>query len=208
MLLQPLFTTVAPLILASSSPRRRQMLQTMGLSFTVVPAAVDETPLPGEPPPDFAHRMASAKAQTVATRNPDSWILAADTVVTLDGLILGKPRDRKEALTILRRLSGRTHQVVSAISLCSPARGVAHTETDTTGVSFIAAPDELLAAYVATGEPMDKAGAYGIQGAGAFLVRRIEGSCANVIGLPIDRAIALLLCHKIIIPAASPSPAS
>ncbi|MHB8810402.1 MAG: Maf family protein [Desulfobulbaceae bacterium] len=198
MLIQPLFTTCAPLILASSSPRRQQMLRTMGLDFTVAPAEVDETPLPGETPRAFAGRMAEAKARAVATSHPDAWVLGADTVVTRDGLILGKPRDRADALAILRHLVGRTHQVLSAICLCSLAQGIELSEVDTTGVTFMSAPDQLLKAYIATGEPLDKAGAYGIQGAGAFLVRRIEGSCANVIGLPIDRVITLLLQYRVI----------
>jgi septum formation protein len=198
MLIQPLFTTLAPLILASSSPRRQQMLRTMGLDFTVAPAEVDETPLPGESPHSFASRMAGAKARAVASFHPDAWVLGADTVVTRDGMILGKPKDRADALVILRQLVGRTHQVLSAICLCSQAQGIEQSEVDTTGVTFIAAPDNLLTAYIATGEPLDKAGAYGIQGAGAFLVRRIEGSCANVIGLPIDRAISLLIQYRVI----------
>jgi len=195
---QPLFTTLTPLILASSSPRRQQMLQNMGLNFKVTPAEVDETPLPGETPLAFASRMAVAKARAVARSHPDAWVLGADTVVTRDGLILGKPRDQADALAILQHLVGRTHQVLSAICLSFLAQEIEQTEVDTTGVTFIAAPDQLLTAYIATGEPMDKAGAYGIQGAGAFLVRRIEGSCANVIGLPIDRVISLLLRYRVI----------
>jgi septum formation protein len=198
MLNRPLFTTRAPLILASSSPRRQQMLQTMGLDFKVIPAEVDETPLPGETPRDFASRMAIAKARAVAASRPDAWVLGADTVVTRDGVILGKPKDRADALVILHHLAGRTHQVLSAICLCSQAQGIEQTEVDTTEVTFIPAVDHLLTAYIATGEPLDKAGAYGIQGAGAFLVRRIEGSCANVIGLPIDRVITLLLQHGVV----------
>lgn len=198
MLMQPLFTTLSPLILASSSPRRQQMLRTMGLDFTVTPAAIDETPLPEESPRAFAGRMAEAKARLVAGSHPGAWVLGADTVVTRDDVILGKPRDRADALAILQHLVGRTHQVLSAICLCSLAEGIEQTEVDTTGVTFIAAPDQLLTAYIATGEPLDKAGAYGIQGAGAFLVRRIEGSCANVVGLPIDRVISLLLRYRVI----------
>ncbi|MHB8790677.1 MAG: Maf family protein [Desulfobulbaceae bacterium] len=198
MLNRPLFTTRAPLILASSSPRRQQMLRTMGLDFKVIPAEVDETPLPGETPRNFASRMAIAKARAVAASRPDAWVLGADTVVTRDGVILGKPRDRVDALVILHHLAGRTHQVLSAICLCSLTQGIEQTEVDTTEVTFIPAPDHLLTAYIATGEPLDKAGAYGIQGAGAFLVRRIEGSCANVIGLPIDRVITLLLQHRVV----------
>jgi septum formation protein len=200
MLTGPLFTTLAPLILASSSPRRQQMLQGLGLEFTVVTAEVDETALAGEVPAAFADRLARAKARAVAADHPDAWVLGADTVVTVDGLILGKPRDPDEAFTMLRRLSGRRHQVLSAFCLCSFARKVEAGEVDTTGVTFITASEKLLAAYVASGEPMDKAGAYGIQGLGAVLVRGIEGSCATVIGLPLDRVIALLLQYRVIAP--------
>ena len=198
MLRQPLFTTLAPLILASSSPRRQQMLQTMGLRFAIIPAHIDEILQPGEPPRDFALRLAKDKARAVASNHPDAWVLGADTVVTLEGMILDKPRDPDDALAILRQLTGRTHQVMTAICLCSQAQRIEQTEVDITSVTFTAAPDQILTAYVATGEPLDKAGAYGIQGAGACLVRRIEGSCANVIGLPIDRVIALLLHHRVI----------
>jgi len=170
----------------------------MGLDFTVTPAEVDETPLPGESPGEFAIRMAGSKARDVAGSHPGAWVLGADTVVTLDGMILGKPKDRADALAILHQLAGRTHQVMTAICLCSPAQGIEQTEVDTTGVTFIPAPDQLLKAYIATGDPLDKAGAYGIQGPGAFLVRRIEGSCANVVGLPIDRVISLLLQYRVI----------
>lgn len=200
---QPLFNTLAPLILASSSPRRQRMLQGLGLEFTVIPAEVDETPLPGESPSAFASRLARAKAGIVAAAHPDAWVLGADTVVTLDGLILGKPGDPDEALATLRRLAGRTHQVLSAFCLCSVGQQVEQTEVDTTGVTFIAAADQLLAAYVATGEPLDKAGAYGIQGLGAVLVRGIEGSCATVIGLPLDRVVSLLLQNRVIVPQGS-----
>lgn len=195
---QPLFTTLAPLILASSSPRRQQMLQTMGLRFTIIPAYVDESHQPGEPPRDFALRLARDKARAVASMHPDAWVLGADTVVSLEGKILDKPRDPDDALATLRQLTGRTHQVMTAICLCFQAQRIEEAEVETTSVTFTALPDQILAAYVATGEPLDKAGAYGIQGAGAALVRRIEGSCANVIGLPIDRVIALLLEHHVI----------
>lgn len=177
------------------------MLQSLGLGFVTAPAEIDETPFPAELPADFARRMAFTKARTVAATHPDSWILGADTVVTLAGKILGKPRDRSDALALLHQLSGQTHQVISGICLCAKNNKVEHTEADTTAVTFNAANHSLLEAYVATGEPMDKAGAYGIQGSGSVLVRRIDGSCANVIGLPIDRVIALLLHHGVIGPA-------
>lgn len=192
MLIHPLFTTRAPLVLASSSPRRQQMLRTMGLDFTVAPAEVDETPLPGETPQSFASRMAGAKARAVAGSHPDAWVLGADTVVTREGVILGKPRDRAEALAILQHLAGRTHQVLSAICLCSLAQGIERTEVDTTGVTFISAADQLLSAYIATGEPLDKAGAYGIQGRAGAFIRRVEGSYTGIMGLPLFETAELL----------------
>jgi septum formation protein len=179
------------------------MLLALGLEFTICPAEVDETPLPGEGPDTFARRLAIAKARAVAAAHPHAWVVGADTVVTLDGLILGKPADADEALATLRRLAGRSHQVLSAFCLCSVEQGVEETEVDSTGVTFVAAPECLLASYIATGEPMDKAGSYCIQGLGGVLVRRIEGSCATVIGLPLDRVVAILLRHRVIAPPAA-----
>ncbi len=202
----PLFTTCQPLILASASPRRKEFLTGLGFEFDIIPSPVEEIPAPGELPEDFAARMAQAKAQAVAQRHPRAWTIGADTVVSLDNrTILGKPSDRNDALTILRQLSGTTHQVMTGLSLCCPAREKELCLVETTAVTFVDAPDDMLRAYIATGEPLDKAGAYGIQGTGSFLVRKIVGSCSNVIGLPVSRLVLLLMQHKVIIPAGTES---
>lgn len=195
-----LFLTNKPLILASASPRRRQFLSDLGLQFTVVPAELDETPVLGEMPAAFALRMAAEKAAAVARLRPESWVLGADTVVTLAGEIIGKPADAVHALEILRKLRGRTHEVITGVALNCVQEHCAECITETTQVTFADFSDAVLAAYVRTGEPLDKAGAYGIQAGGAFLVNELRGSCSNVIGLPLHRCIDLLLRHGVISP--------
>ena len=178
--------TAHPLVLASSSPRRRQLLEMLGLRFMVASANVQELRLPREAPGAYTRRLARDKARAV----PGAWVLGADTVVTLGEEVLEKPRDADDALDMLRRLQGRRHDVITAV--CLLADGVEHEATDTTAVYFRAADDDLLRAYVATGEPMDKAGAYGIQGYGAALVERIEGDFFSVMGLPLRLVLQLL----------------
>lgn len=196
-----MFTTNEPVILASASPRRKQMLTRLGIVFATVSADIDESPLQEEAPETFAGRMATGKATAVADKHPGHWVIGADTVITLDGsAIIGKPADQKEAFSILRHLSGKTHQVISGYCLCSPDKHIVASRTATTEVSFIDASDNLLHAYIATGEPMDKAGAYGIQGIGSVLIRKINGSCSNVIGLPLNKIISLLVSHRVISP--------
>lgn len=197
-----MFLTCKPLILASASPRRRQFLSGLGLNFIALPADIDETPLPGERPAAFALRMAAEKAGLIARQHPDSWVIGADTVVTLDTQIIGKPADAAHALDILRRLRGRTHQVITGLTLTSLSEHCAEHLAETTEVTFADFPDAVLAAYIGTGEPLDKAGAYGIQAGGAFLVSSVQGSCSNVIGLPVDVCLNLLLRHGVIAPAA------
>lgn len=175
-----------PLVLASASPRRRQLLEMLGIPFRVEPAAVQEIPLPGEPPLAYAQRLARDKARAV----PGSLVLGADTIVVLDGAILEKPVDAADAVRMLGRLQGRQHEVITAI--CLLADGVAHEAADRTAVTFRPATEAFLAGYVATGEPMDKAGAYGIQGYGAALVERIEGDFFGVMGLPVRLVLELL----------------
>lgn len=184
------------LILASASPRRRRFLEEWGLSFDIRPADAEEPrPLSGEPPDAYARRMATIKARAVAdsvrpasNRADETLILAADTVVALDGRIFGKPEDDDDALAMLRALSGREHAVTSGVCLMLlPADGAAARETafsETSRVRFGDWPDAALRAYVATGEPRDKAGAYAVQGVGAFLTEEIRGSWSNVVGLP------------------------
>ena len=174
------------LVLASGSPRRRQLLEMLGLEVEVRPPHIPEIRAPGESPRAYVERLAREKAASV----PGELVLGADTTVVVDGEVLEKPADAADALRMLHRLQGRTHQVLTAIALKTP-RGILEA-TDVTAVAFRAADDDLLRAYVATGEPMDKAGAYGIQGYGAALVERIDGDFFSVMGLPVRRVLQLL----------------
>jgi septum formation protein len=195
-----MFTTCKPLILASASPRRQQFLQDLGLSFTALAADIDETPVKNEEPDAFARRMAREKAELIAQHHPASWVVGADTVVTLGGRILGKPDDTEHALEMLRSLQGEKHQVITGVALRCVLEDSSEILSRATEVRFARFSDAILAAYVQTGEPLDKAGAYGIQGKGGFLVRSIAGSCSNVIGLPVNTCIGLLLHYNIIAP--------
>jgi septum formation protein len=174
------------LILASGSPRRRELLAMLGIPFEVRPSHVPEAPLPGELPVPYAERLAREKALSVS----GALVLGADTTVLLDGQLLEKPGHADDALRMLRTLQGRTHEVITSVALVSV--GVVRQATDITRVTFRAADDDYLRAYVATGEPMDKAGAYGIQGYGAALVERIEGDFFGVMGLPVRLVLRLL----------------
>lgn len=194
------FHTVAPLILASSSPRRQRFLQELGLDFTVRPADVEEQHRPGEEPEAFVLRLAADKARTVADRNPQACILAADTIVVLENEILGKPRDAAHAEAMLADLSGIWHEVWTGYCLCRSRDGVSVQRAVRTRVLFRPLTAVLCRAYVLTGEPLDKAGAYGLQGRGAFLVERIDGSHSNVIGLPMAEVIEDLLRLGVITP--------
>jgi septum formation protein len=182
-----------PLVLASASPRRRELLQRVGLNLQIVPADIDESGVPGEAPEHMAERLARAKADAVAALMPDRLVLAADTIVVLDGRVLGKPRDDAEAADMLRDLSGRHHEVITGFAICGDAPGTSGTVT--TKVHFRSLDAAVIDRYVATGEPLDKAGAYGIQGVGAMLVRGIEGSYTNVVGLPLVEVLAAIADH-------------
>ncbi len=174
------------LILASGSPRRRQLLEQIGLTFAVRSSDVDESVSPGLTPAQVVESLSARKGEAVAAEAaPGDLVLSADTVVALDGAILGKPRDRAEAEAMLTALSGRTHQVYTGVTLLQDGRRL--TEHEVTAVTFRPLSPEEIAAYVSTGEPMDKAGAYGIQGLGALLVERLEGDYFNVMGLPLCR---------------------
>jgi septum formation protein len=175
-----------PLVLASSSPRRRQLLEMLGIPVTVRPPHVPEVRRPGEPPRAYVERLAREKASAVE----GELVLAADTTVVIDEEVLEKPVDAADAVRMLERLAGRTHDVITAVAL--RANGTMRQATDLTRVTFRPADRELLQAYAATGEPMDKAGAYGIQGYGAALVDRIEGDFFGVMGLPIRLVLRLL----------------
>jgi septum formation protein len=200
---KPLFSTLQPLILASASPRRKLFLSNLGIVFKVVTADIDESPIPGEQPDTFALRMATAKADEVTRSHPSSWIIAADTVVTLqDGTILGKPGNEEEAVRMLKQLVNSTHRVMTGMCLRCAEKAVKQCLLETTEVTFMDVPEDMIRAYVHTGEPMDKAGACGIQGLGSFLVSSIKGSCTNVIGLPVNQLVSQLVQHKIILPTA------
>lgn len=183
------------LILASSSPRRRQLLQLAGLDFIVESADIDESVQSGEAPATYVQRLALEKAQAVwehhkAEQSQDLVVFGADTTVVCDGEILGKPTDPIDARRMLRMLAGRTHQVLTGIAAVS-LRGL-FSEVEITQVFFDLIHEDELNQYIASGEPMDKAGAYGIQGYAARWIPRIEGCFFNVMGLPIARAMALL----------------
>jgi septum formation protein len=185
-----------PLVLASSSPRRRRLLRQLGVSFSVREPAVDERPLPGELPGPHVRRLALAKARAVArdleAGSGARWVLGADTVVVLDGRILGKPRDDKDAAKMLARLSGRTHEVLTGVALVPTAGGRARSAVVRSRVKMKPFDETVIRSYVAGGEPLDKAGAYAVQGRGRHLVARVSGSLTNVIGLPLERLGRLL----------------
>lgn len=181
----------ALLILASRSPRRRQMLADTGFAFETAAGDIDETPLSGEAGADFARRIAGDKARVVAARHPDAVVLAADTDVELDGRMLGKPRDCADALAMLAALSGRSHRVHSAVAAASGG-GVPELVQTVTTVHFAEVAPRDAAAYWDSGEPADKAGGYAIQGYAARWVRAVEGSVSAVIGLPLVETIELL----------------
>jgi len=181
------------LILASSSPRRAQILRDAGISFTVISSAVDETPYANEAPQEMVQRLADAKADLVAARSVGSAIIiAADTVVVLDKQILGKPRSTDEARRMLEMLSGRTHSVITGVSMVRLPEMDRRQFVETTLVHFARLTAEDLKQYLATGEPFDKAGAYAIQGHAGRYIPRIEGCYFNVVGLPVAHVVAAL----------------
>ncbi len=188
-----------PLILASGSPRRRALLAALGLTFTVDSADVDEVPLPGETPDALVCRLCRAKAEAVAHRRPGAVVLAADTVVVLDGAPLGKPADSEEAAAMLRALRDRTHQVYTAV--CVAGDGGLAARLCVCDVTMRAYSDAEIAAYVATGDPLDKAGAYAIQHPAFAPVARWEGCYAGIMGLPLRLAADLLGAAGVTVPA-------
>jgi septum formation protein len=209
------------LVLASASPRRQELLRNAGISFTVQPADIDETPLPGEPPRACAERLAREKALAVWLTRPQDAVLGADTIVVVDEMILGKPVDAEDAARMLRLLSGRVHRVITGVCVVEAAAGrqlpaasknyalhpaelrpgfeILRTEnrelrtgSETTLVTMNLLSDEEIRDYVASGEPMDKAGAYAIQGRASRWIPRIEGDYSNVVGLPVALVHAML----------------
>lgn len=180
------------LILASASPRRRELLGAVGVSFRVIPSRVDEECLPGEEPRRFARRAARDKGSEVASRHPGAHVLSADTIVVVGGELLGKPRDRRDGRRMLAMLSGREHLVHTAVCLLRAPDGYRDEALVTTRVRFRELTGPEIAGYLRTGESDDKAGAYAAQGAGNLLIERIAGSYTNVVGLPMTQVLSML----------------
>ena len=175
------------LILASASPRRKALLQELGLAFEVIPAHIEELLLEHETALEHVRRLALEKGQKLAYDYPESWVISSDTIVVLDNQILGKPKDEADAKRILRALSGRSHEVITAFSIQHSSRDIELVEHEITEVHFRNLSDEDIEDYIASGSPMDKAGAYGIQDLDAYLVDRINGSYHNVMGFPVAK---------------------
>lgn len=181
-----------PLILASASPRRKELLGLAGIPLEVIPSQTDEAFLPGESPEEHVRRVARAKAMDVGRQHPGRWVLGADTVVAIDGKILGKPGGPPEAEEMLRELSQREHRVLTGFCILrGPAREV-HERTIISRVKFKPLSDEEIRSYISTGEPFDKAGGYAIQGKAAFMVEEVHGSYTNVVGLPLCEVVEAL----------------
>ena len=209
------------IVLASASPRRQELLRSADIAFTVQPAEIDETPHPGELPRNCAERLACQKAFCVSKSRPGEWVLGADTIVVIDAAILGKPRDENDAARMLRLLSGRTHRVITGVCLggdkvasgqgssASDAKPlktedrelrtwVEDARSETTLVTMCDLSDAEIRSYIATGEPMDKAGAYAIQGIASRWVPRVEGDYSNVVGLPVALVYRMLRDRSLI----------
>ncbi len=181
------------LVLASASPRRQELLRNAGITFDVQPAHIAEDPLPGEGARECAERLAREKALAVARQRPQDCVLGADTVVVVDGQLLGKPCDAADAARMLRLLSGREHQVITGV--CLVVSGQPSMASETTLVTVSEITDKDIADYVASGEPMDKAGAYAVQGIASRWIPRIEGDYSNVVGLPVALVFRMLREH-------------
>jgi septum formation protein len=199
------------LILASASPRRRELLTAAGIAFTVQSTDIQEIPNPGEKPRAYAERLAREKASVIAAAHPDDAVLGADTIVVVDGLVLEKPVDAPDAERMLRLLSGRTHEVITAVCVIAPKQASekdlsetksvpanADVRSESTQVTFSPVSEQEIAYYISTGEPMDKAGAYGIQGIASRWIPRIEGDYSNVVGLPIALVYRMLREHQLL----------
>jgi len=186
------------LILASKSPRRRYLLEQAGLEFSVIPSNFKENSLSLSSPETYVRRLAEAKAKDISQKYSDSWVIGADTIVFIDNAMLGKPGTRPEAREMLRRLSGKTHRVLTGYCICCEAMSRLFSETMITDVCFKELTELQINWYIDSGEPFDKAGAYAIQGIGTFLVKRIHGSYTNVVGLPICEVLEFLLNEGVV----------
>jgi septum formation protein len=196
--MRPIYQTCKPLLLASASPRRQRYFQELGLEYRSHPADIVEVARLEEEPESYVRRMAEEKARSIMALYPESWIVAADTEVSLAGSVLGKPEDGEAAVAMLMRLSGQEHLVQTGICLACRQEGVVAVRSVTTRVVFCPFPEQVARAYAATGEPLDKAGAYGIQGQGAFLVQEVNGSYSNVVGLPLYELLLMLEEHGVV----------
>lgn len=186
------------LILASKSPRRKYLLEQAGLEFTIIPSDVDEDAVPISEPYEYVKKLAEIKAADIAEKHPDNWVLGADTIVLIDGEILGKPGSKDDALKMLHKLNGKTHQVYTGFSIICKKKSRVITKAVTTDVLFKELSAHEIEWYINTPEPFDKAGSYAIQGLGTFLVKSIRGSYTNVVGLPVCEVIESLLAENVI----------
>ena len=183
-------STPPPIVLASQSPRRAELIARLGLDFDVQPADIDESYRPGETPPAHAERLAREKAETIARTHPHALVVGSDTIVVIDGDVLGKPKSREHAVEMLMRLSGRDHEVCTGVAVAMDGR--VESGLERVRVRFRRLDRRACDEYVATGEPMDKAGAYGIQGFGSAIVESIDGDYFAVMGLPVVRMLGLI----------------
>jgi septum formation protein len=188
----------AGIILASKSPRRRYLLKQAGLEFSVIPSSFNENSVTMTAPEPYARILAESKARVVSDIYPEQWVIAADTIVLIDNKVLGKPGSDGEAREMLLRLSGKTHQVLTGYCVCCKSRNRFFSETVTTDVRFKDLSTAEIEWYIQTGEPFDKAGSYAIQGLGTFIVKRINGSYTNVVGLPVCEIVEILINEGVV----------
>jgi septum formation protein len=186
------------LILASKSPRRRYLLEQAGLKFLVIPSRIDESKIPLCSPETYVRVLSEAKADDISKKYPEKWVIGADTIVLKNNDILGKPRSKDDARTMLKQLSGQVHQVLTGYAVCCKAKNKMFSETIKTDVLFKNLTHDEIEWYVHTREPFDKAGSYAIQGLGTFLVKSINGSYTNVVGLPVCEVIEFLIKEGVI----------
>jgi septum formation protein len=194
------------LILASRSPRRSELIEKLGLEFDVIPSRIEEDFIHGESPEQHVIRLAKAKAMDVGSQHPDRWVIAADTIVFIDHTILGKPKDRGEALEMLQRLNGREHWVLTGFSVCHLKKEIKDYQIVQTAVKVKTLTPLEMEWYINTGEPFDKAGGYAIQGDGSFMIEWIRGSYTNVVGLPLCELIQMLVRLRAITFPLTPEP--
>ena len=186
------------LILASKSPRRSELLEQAGITFSVIPSDFDESTVAMSDPGSYVIALAKSKAVDISEKHPASWVIGADTIVLIDRKILGKPGSKEEARDMLQRLSGKTHQVLTGYCICCKKKNRFFSETIKTDVRFKKLSDAEIEWYIQTDEPFDKAGAYAIQGLGTFLVKRINGSYTNVVGLPVCEVMEFLINERVV----------